>query len=268
MRKPPRPSQAMVPVELAPDPPPDLRERVVLITGGASNIGRGAALAFARAGAHVVIADLDPLAARETVADMQHLSPRSSWVRVNLLEDGEIPYLFERIDERYGRLDVLINNFGIGAVSAPPHETSAEQFDEPVRGNVRQQFLCTREALARMIEQGEGGSIIGTASIHGVVTCHDAPLYDIAKAGVHNLMRHVAKYYGRYGIRANTVCPGHILTERHYERYTDHDAAAPYPIGRIGTIRDVVQAYLYLASERAAFVSGALLMVDGGLTIH
>lgn len=263
---PTRPQQPTEPSAVAPAPPRDLRDKVVLLTGGARNIGRGTALALAHAGARVIVADRDPMTARSTLAAIQPLREDCDWVRVNITDEDDVAYLVDRVHKLCGRIDVLINNAGAGGVHGkPPQDLPTASFEASVAGNVRQQFLCCRAVLPIMVAQG-GGSIIGTSSIQGVVSANNSPLYSAAKAGVINLMRHIANYYGKYGIRANAVCPGHIVHEHNFERYTRIQLARRYPLRRLGHIRDIVETYLYLASSRSSFVTGTAVMVDGGFT--
>ncbi|GIW72517.1 MAG: hypothetical protein KatS3mg102_2059 [Planctomycetota bacterium] len=266
--KPPRPTQAMVPVELLPDPPRDLRDKVVLITGGASNIGRGTALAFARAGARVMIADLDSLAARETVADMQHLSPRCDWVRVNLLEDGDIELMVERCLATFGRVDVLINILRPRRRLRP----AARDLGRAVRPrNARQ-----RPPASALLPGGAAPHAARGRWFHRRRREHQWARHQPRLPPVRHREGRGAQPHAAH--RELLRAPRHPGQHRLPGAYPDRPqlrpvrrnaiSAAAYPIGRLGTIRDVVEACVYLASERSAFVTGAVLVVDGGLTAH
>jgi NAD(P)-dependent dehydrogenase (short-subunit alcohol dehydrogenase family) len=242
-------------------------DKVVLITGGASNIGRGAALAFAREGARVMIADSDPLASRDALALLQDVTDECAWVRTDLAWEDQVVRMRDATVRRFGRIDVLINNAGIGCTERPLEEITVDEWEAGIAGNVRQTFLCVKHVLPIMLESG-GGSIVSTSSVQAVVAGVDSLVYMPAKAGILGLTHHVAFYYGARNVRANVVCPGHIMTPRTRPIYEPLNLPTAYPIRRIGDVRDVVESYLYLASEDARFVTGATLMVDGGFTIQ
>ncbi len=244
------------------------RDKVVLVTGGAANIGRGAALAFAREGARVMIADYDVIRARDTLADLQDVTEECDWARVDLRHEDQIVRMRDLTLRAFGRIDVLLNNAAMGATDAPLERISCEEWEHAFAGNVRQMFLCAKHVIPEMI-RGGGGAIVNAGSIHSVVGGTASIVYGPSKSGIVSLTRHLALYYGPRGVRANCVCPGHILTPKTKELYERADRLVDkYPVGRLGAIEDVVAAYLYLASDDAKFVTGEVLMVDGGYTAH
>jgi NAD(P)-dependent dehydrogenase (short-subunit alcohol dehydrogenase family) len=243
------------------------KDKVVLITGGASNIGRGAALAFAREGAKVMIADADPLASRDCLAMLQDLTDDCDWVRTDLFREDEIVRMRDATVAAFGGIDVLVNNAGVGGTDAPLERMTPEDWEWAVAGNSRQMFLCCKYVLPVMMERRRG-AIVSTATVQAVCVGVQSIAYVVSKAGILGLTRHVALYYGKYGIRANCLCPGHILTPRTKPIFEAANLVPGYPVGRLGKIEDVVEAYLYLASDDAGFLNGAIVMLDGGYSVH
>jgi NAD(P)-dependent dehydrogenase (short-subunit alcohol dehydrogenase family) len=239
------------------------RGRVVVITGAASGIGKEMALGFAAEGAFVVVVDLDQAKIDETVADLE-----GGFGRVTDVTDrNQVAGLVAEVEDRYGRLDVLINNATV-CTDTPFTELSEEQWDREVDVNMKGCFTCSQAVLTGMVGRG-GGVIVNIASVNGIgYFGNDA--YSAAKAGVLSLTRSVAVRYGPFGVRSNAVVPGTIQTPQWDDRLAaDPDAldkmARWYPLGRVGQPSDVVPAVMFLASDEAAWITGAALPVDGGL---
>lgn len=246
---------------------PRFAGKVVLLTGGAGGIGRAAALAFAREGAHVMIADYEPLGARDALAELQEVTDECAWVRADLRHEDQIARMCSETVRTFGRIDVLVNNAGAAGSLEPLEHVFAEEWDVSFAGNVRQAALCSKYALPEML-RGGGGAIVSTSSIYGVLGGTSSLVYGPAKAGIINLTRHLAFYYGPRNVRASCVCPGHTITFRSKEIFEQDRSLLPkYPIGRLGRTEDIVEAYLYLASEQAGFINGAVLMADGGFSV-
>jgi 3-oxoacyl-[acyl-carrier protein] reductase len=241
--------------------------QVVLITGGATNIGRDAALAFAREGARVMIADYDVVAARPTLADLQDVTPECAWVRADLSREDDVIRMRDVTLATFGgRIDVLINNAGTGSTLAPLEDVTVEDWEAAIAGNSRQIFLTTKHVLPVMMEQKKG-AIVSTASMQALVGGTQSLVVPPSKAGVIGLTRHVALYYGPHGIRANCVCPGHIYTPKTRPIFGPMHMEPMYPLRRLGETIDVVNAYMYLASDESAFVTGTTFLVDGGFLV-
>lgn len=241
--------------------------KVVLVSGGGLNIGREAALAFAREGASVMVGDLDAIGGRDTLAELQELTDRCAWVRTDIRSEADIVRMRDATLRRFGRIDVLLNNAAVGSTAPPLAQITAADWDFAFAGNVRQMFLTTRHVIPEMVKAG-GGAIVNVSTVQAFLSAN-ALAYGPSKAGIMNLTRHIALYYGRHGIRANCVCPGHTVTPRNRAAYeSDPNLLPKYPIGRLGRMEDIVNAYLYLASDESAFVTGATLMVDGGYSAH
>jgi NAD(P)-dependent dehydrogenase (short-subunit alcohol dehydrogenase family) len=251
-----------------------LRDRVAIVTGSASGIGRAIAVRFAEEGASVVVSDVraDP---REGGEPTEQLIAQRGGTCVRLDADAsrwdEIDRLVTGAVERFGRLDVIVNNAAIaGPASKPLLETTESDWDEIMNVNLRGVFLCCKRAIAEMIEQepiGEvRGRVINISSQHGMVGSPGHVAYSVSKGGVVNLTRQLAVDYARRGILVNAVAPGKIMTgspeQADPERTAYAEARTPFP--RLGRPDDVAGAAVFLASDDSLYISGTNLLVDGG----
>jgi meso-butanediol dehydrogenase / (S,S)-butanediol dehydrogenase / diacetyl reductase len=245
-----------------------LTDRVAIVTGAGSGIGRAIALRAAGEGAAVVVADLDPPGGRETVDQIVQTAGRAVCVDTDVTRAADVQRLVETALSAYGRIDVLVNNAAIGG-GDDILATDEATWDRIVAVVLKSVFLCTRAVLPRMLEQ-RGGSIVNISSVNALTGLGEEA-YSAAKAGVINLTQNLAIRYGQYGVRANVICPGTIRTpiwrQRVEKRPDVFDILTRwYPIGRVGEPEDVANATIFLASDEASFVTGAVLTVDGGLT--
>jgi len=249
--------------------PGSLDGKVALVTGGASGIGRGAALAFARAGARVVVSDVAAAGGAETVRSIADSGGAAIFVPADVSSAAEVAALVERAVAAYGRLDCAFNNAGINRENAPAAELDEALWDRTIAVNLKGVWLCMKYEIPAMLDGG--GAIVNTASVVGISGRRDTPAYVASKHGIIGLTRATALDYGKRGIRVNAVCPGTIRTAMYVQRLGDDPAidarlAAETPIGRIGTPGDVAEAVVWLCSDAAAFVTGHSLVVDGGDT--
>lgn len=243
--------------------------KVVLITGAGSGIGRAAALAFAAEGARVAVADITTAGADETVSLIEATGGVARVFRVDVTRAAEVEALVRHVVEAWGRLDVILNNAGVDNEMAPIVDTSEADFDRVMAVNVKGVWLCMKYAIAQMLQQG-GGVVINTASALSLTVLPGSSPYNASKHAVAGLTKTCAVEYGAKNIRINAICPGVIRTpllENHPNLPELEQSLLPlHPIGRLGTVEEVADVILWLASDQASFVHGALVTVDGGWT--
>ncbi|HEY2539070.1 MAG TPA: glucose 1-dehydrogenase [Stellaceae bacterium] len=241
-----------------------------LITGAGGGIGRAAALAFAREGARLAIADLAADAAAETVAQINNLGGQAIILLGDVTRDADVKAMIDDTLAAFGRLDCAFNNAGIAgwqvdAAGQKTAEWSEEAFDRMIAVNLKGVWLCLRHELVQMQAQG-GGAIVNTASIAGLVGLPAASAYVAAKHGVIGLTRTAALEYAETGIRVNAVCPGYIKTPMTAGMTPERGTTvlARTPMKRLGEAEEIAEMVVWLCSERASFVTGAAYNVDGG----
>jgi NAD(P)-dependent dehydrogenase (short-subunit alcohol dehydrogenase family) len=241
--------------------------KVALITGGGSGIGRATALAFARAGARVVVADLRAEGGEETVAQIRADGGEATAVRADVAQAADVEAMVAATVAAYGRLDMAFNNAGVASGGVFTADCSEEAFDRVIAINLKGVWLCMKHEIAQMIRQG-GGAIVNASSVAGLVGFSGRGDYVAAKHAVIGLTRTAALEYAQQGIRVNAVCPGFVMTplldgvlRREPERLARMVAAEP--VGRLGQPEEVAAAVLWLCSDDASFITGHPLVVDG-----
>ncbi|MGH2597781.1 MAG: SDR family NAD(P)-dependent oxidoreductase [Dehalococcoidia bacterium] len=248
-----------------------LENKVAVITGAGSGMGRATALLFAREGAAVLVADVNERGGEETVERIAAEGGRAAFLRTDVASSEDVHAMLHDALDRFGALDVLFNNAGIAGESGRLAEQSEASWQRVLDINLTGVYLGMRHAIPVMLERG-GGSIISTASVAGMVGFAGAAAYCAAKAGVISLTRVAAVEYARWNIRVNCICPGVVETPLLAEIYGgDVEADRPrllrrQPLPRFGTPEDIAQMALYLASDESAYVTGAAMVVDGGYT--
>jgi len=269
--------------------------KVALITGGGSGIGEATAKRFSQEGAKVVVVDLNEKGANRVAREIQASGGQASALRADVADPTAAEAMIKHAVDTFGRLDVLHNNataLEIGSVA----NLTIEGWNRTIAVNLTAPFLATKFVLPIMINQG-GGVIVNTASISGLFGDYGNAAYNAGKAGVINFTRCVAIEYARHNIRANCVCPGAIATPPMLALVGQSEGAMPHmmvapsnnppqqmtaearqrvrqrmenthPVGRLGKPEEVANLVLFLASDEAAFITGAAYTVDGGLTAH
>lgn len=244
-----------------------LKDRVVIITGGASGIGRTSAFLFAEEGARVAVADYQEAAGKETVAEVNGQGGTAFFVQVDVSNRESVEQMVKKVIDTFGQIDVLINNAGITA-DATLTKMKQEQWDRVIAINLTGVFNCTQAVVPYMIERGTG-RIINTSSIVGITGNFGQTNYAASKGGVIAMTKTWAKELGPKGITCNAVAPGFIetpMTKAVPEKILKL-MEEKVPLRRLGDPTDIANAYLYLASDAGRYVNGAVLSIDGGLTI-
>ncbi len=247
-----------------------LKGKVALITGGTSGIGSATALRFAREGAAVTITGRNIEHGEQVVRDIVANGGEALFVRADVRFAEQCRNAVEQTLERFGQIDVLFNNAGVFYPRTVP-DCTEEEWDETIDSSLKGAFLMSKFTLPSMIERGSG-SIIHTSSGWGILGGNDAAAYCAAKGGLIIMAKAMAIDHGPHGIRVNCVCPGDVLTPMLYDdaakrgmSWEDYAAGAvERPLGRIGTVEEIADAVLFLASDESSFVTGEALVVDGG----
>lgn len=248
----------------------DFTSKVVVITGGATGIGRATAVEFAKAGANVVVGDIDDRA-NETVQIITDSGGTATFVTTDVTDDDSVKNLIDTAVELHGTIDIAFNNAGILPPTAPLHEQSVEDWHRTLGVDATGVFLAMRHEIPVMLKAG-GGSIVNTASVAGVTADPEMTPYVAAKHAVVGLSKGAALDYATKNIRVNILAPGLIRTPM-TERWLNDPEIAPRvladsPIGRAAEPEEVAATVLYLSSDMAGAVTGSVYRVDGGRTAH
>ena len=251
--------------------------RTAVVTGSGNGIGRAIASALAQAGADVVVSDVLAEDGERTVAEFTAAGGSAVFVPADVALAEQSEALIAAAVHRFGRLDVLVNNAGVGGAQLRLHEVEPEDFDRVIDVNLRGTFLCSKYAIPHFLAAGDG-RIVNIASTYGLIGAPKAPAYCASKGAIINLTRQLAVDYGPDGIRVNAICPGYIdtglgrrgptLSEEAFAAATSvrERAAARQPLGRQAQPAEVAAVALFLASDAASFMTGSIVPVDGGCT--
>jgi NAD(P)-dependent dehydrogenase (short-subunit alcohol dehydrogenase family) len=246
----------------------DLEGKVALVTGGTSGIGRETALLFAKSGAKVVVSGRREKEGAETLELILTGGGEGLFVKADVTKGQEVTSLIARAVEKFGHLDVAFNNAGTEGVWVPIVKQSEEDWDRTIATNLKGVWLCLKCELLQMLKQGGGGAIVNMASIAGLMGSAGAAAYSASKHGVIGLTKTAALETARSGIRINAVCPAAIETsmaQRLFGASEVHkNVLAHHPIGRFGRPREVAEAVVWMCSDRASFMTGQSLVLDGG----
>ena len=247
--------------------------KVAFVTGAASGIGRATALAFAREGASVVVADISEQGNQETAHTIAELGGRAIAVRCDVTRAQDVKAALDKTVEAFGRLDFAFNNAGIEPRKpAPTADYEEQEWNRIIDINLRGVFLCMKHEIPLILKHGDGGAIVNTSSGAGIIGIKGSPAYTAAKHGVIGLTKAAALDYAAQNIRVNAVCPGYIDTPM-MGRFTGGTAEgrakviAEEPVGRMGKPEEIAAAVVWLCSDAAAFVVGHAMVIDGGQTV-
>jgi NAD(P)-dependent dehydrogenase (short-subunit alcohol dehydrogenase family) len=251
-----------------------LTGKTAIVTGAGSGIGQATSQLLAKEGARVAVTDLRDEEGKAVVREITRDGGMAEFWHMDVSLEKEVATTFAGIRERFGHIDVLVNNAGILGPNKPTHELTEEEWDSVMRVDVKGVFFCTKHAIPYMREAG-GGSIINLSSIYGLVAARDIPPYHASKAAVCMMAKTTALLYAQDRIRVNSVHPGFIwtpmveLTARQstegveeFRKHLNH----LHPLGHVGEPLDIAYGILYLASEESKFVTGSELVIDGGYT--
>ena len=253
--------------------PFELKEKVAVVSGGASGIGRSIAEVFAAQGAQVVVVDRDAAAGHEVAEKISAAGARASFIACDVALPAEVERAFDRVVGAHGRLDILVNSAGVSHIGNVEN-TSESELDRIYAVNVKGTYNCLKQGVEKMGRGG--GAIVNLASIAGIAGLKERFAYSMSKGAVVAMTLSVAADYVDHGIRCNCICPARIHTPfvdgflaRNYpgrEREVFEQLASAQPIGRMGTPEEVAHLALFLCSDEAAFVTGSAYTIDGGAT--
>lgn len=247
---------------------PLFENKVALVTGASSGIGRSTAIAFSREGASVAVLDVDEQGAQTTVEAIVDEGLKARFFKCDVSNEAEVKDVFKQVKEQFGNVDAAFNNAGIEGEQAPMADSDTENLDKLLNINVKGVYFCLREELKMMLEQG-GGAIVNCSSVAGMIGFPGLPHYVTSKHGVAGLTKNTALEYAQQNIRANAVSPGPIETPM-IDRIMGEDEEfkkqilAGVPMGRLGKPWEVAEAVIWLCSDKASFITGQVLATDGG----
>jgi len=247
----------------------ELQNKVALVTGGTTGIGRDTAVLFAKAGAKVVVSGRRETEGEETSNLIRAAGGDGLFVKSDVSKSSDVQSLVQRTVEKFGRLDIAFNNAGIEGKWVPLIEQSLEDWDAVIDVNLKGTWLCLKYEIQQMLKQGGGGTIVNMSSVAGLMGAAGAGVYCASKHGVIGLTRTAALEHAANGIRVNAVCPAVIETAMSDRAFADPEAnkrvLALHPIGRFGKPMEVAEAVLWLCSSRAAFRTVQYNVLDGGM---
>lgn len=242
--------------------------KVALVTGAGSGIGRASACVFAREGARVVVSDVDVEGGAETVDQIRKAEGQASFVQADVTRERDVAALVDQVVSTFGRIDCAHNNAGVVGTPGALHLMELDEWSRVLSVNLTGVFLCMKYEIPRMLEQG-GGAIVNTSSGAGVLATPGLAHYGASKHGVLGLTKSAALENATTGIRINAVCPGSVDTPMLQASIAGSEGIRKMvlrsqPGGRLGTPEEIAEAAVWLCSDRASFVTGESMLVDGG----
>ncbi|SDQ53547.1 SDR family NAD(P)-dependent oxidoreductase [Microbacterium sp. cf332] len=247
-----------------------MQDKAGLVTGAGSGIGRAGALAFARAGANVIVSDISDDSGLETVRLIEAEGGAATFVRCDVSDETQVAHLVDATVSTYGQLDFAFNNAGYNGVFAPVGEIDAATFDRVMKINLYSTFYCLKHQVTAMVDSG-GGAIVNTSSAAGVVGVANNAPYNAAKHGIVGLTRNTALDYAKHGIRVNAIAPGATSSPMMSNAFDQNEGTgfresvlAAIPMGKLSEPEDQANAAVWLCSDQARMITGVTLSVDGG----
>lgn len=245
-----------------------LKNKVAVVSGAGSGIGRAVAESYAREGAKVVIADINVANGEETVARIKKEGGDAFFVKADSSTAKDNKMLIDAVVEKYGRLDIACNNAGMGGPAAPTGEYDPENWNKVIALNLSGVFYACRYEIEQMMKNG-GGSIVNIASIHGTVAAPNSVAYTASKHGVVGITKNIASEYGEKNIRCNAVGPGYIetpLLTDHLNKDMMKAVTDKSTMKRLGTPQEIADLVVFLSSDKSSFTTGSYIIADGGYT--
>lgn len=247
--------------------------KVIIVTGGASGIGRAICHLLAREGATIALVDINDEAGINTVTTIQAQGGKAEFWHMDVTNEANIAQVFNAISDKFGHINVLVNNAGFIGSNKPTHEMTESEWDQVMNINVKSVFFCTKHAIPHLKNFG-GGSIINISSIHGLLGSPDYPANHASKGAIRLMSKTDAMLYVKDNIRVNSIHPGYIRTPSigdipHKSDINNEELQAAYdklqPMGHVGEADDIAYGVLYLASDESKFVTASELVIDGGI---
>jgi len=251
-----------------------LKDKVAVITGASLGIGKATAQMFAREGAKVAIIDILDGDGLALVWEINKAGGQAAFWHLDVSKEFAVEDVMYDVAQKWGRLDIVVNNAGIAGRNVPTDEVTEKEWDEVMDINVKGVFFCTKYAINHMRKSG-GGSIVNISSIYGIISAPDLPAYHASKGAVRSMSKTDALLYAKDKIRVNSVHPGFIWTPLVETHLKDSGSTleagrkslnALHPLGRVGEPEEIASGILFLASDESSFVTGAELVIDGGYT--
>lgn len=245
------------------------QDKVVIVTGASSGIGRATALAFAQEGAKVIVSDIQENEGQAVVEEIKGKNGEAYFIKCDVSSEEQVKNLVEKTVEKFGRLDCAYNNAGVEGAPSSTVECSTENWDKTININLKGVWLCMKYEIPAMLKYGKG-SIVNCSSIAGLVGFETIPAYVASKHGVIGLTETAALEFAKKNIRVNAVCPGVIHTPM-LERFTHGEEQVmgeQDPMGRVGNPEEIADSVLWLCSDKSSYVTGQAIAVDGGWVAH
>lgn len=247
--------------------------KVVLVTGGARGIGKNIAEAFGKEGAKVIVCDIDKLKGKRTVAEFIESGISAEYLFEDLSKNGGPQSMVRKVVNKHNKLDVLINNARSGGRYDMAEETE-ETWDNGMSVTLKASFFASQEAVYSMSRSG-GGCIVAISSIAAILTCHQSPIYHIAKAGILQMTKYLAAFAGRHNVRVNAVLPGFVVQDENMKHFIEpanfryrKTAEFCHPLGQVCSSDEIANVVLFLCSKESGGITGQSLIVDKGLSLE